>query len=296
MAKGPVAPQVVSPTIRQCWVKKMKQAIESENLIRLGKGKRLVGPDMTRMLFHDCGPGSCDGSVLLNAEEIASSKNRNLEGATLVRKLKDSVSSCGKNISWADTIVLSSAIGITNAGGPSMENDIFLGRGDYAGKNNVDLLPTADLETADLVTHFASMFGCSAEIAIKHLVTLSGAHTFGDATCDTFTARRFSKIPDGNITAKLLKSMAKQCPIESCSKANFDITSPKKFDNGYFKNLIVSEGLLFTDQVIYTHDIKAGAASTRALVRKFAADEVAFRAAWRVSYTAMTNIGLIKVK
>uniref|UniRef100_A0A0A9DY14 Peroxidase 72 n=1 Tax=Arundo donax TaxID=35708 RepID=A0A0A9DY14_ARUDO len=64
-----------------------------------------------------------------------------------------------------------------------------------------------------------------------------------------------------------------------------DFVSPAKFDNFYFKNLLVGKGLLSSDEVLLTK-----CAETAALVKAYAADANLFFQHFAQSMVKMGNI------
>ncbi|CAM8921801.1 unnamed protein product [Rhodiola kirilowii] len=87
-------------------------------------------------------------------------------------------------------------------------------------------------------------------------LSVSGAHTIGDARCTSFRERLYNHIGNGKPDSTLDQSYANQlrgkCPRSGGDQNLFslDFVSPLKFNNSYFKNLLANKGLLSSDQVL----------------------------------------------
>lgn len=66
-----------------------------------------------------------------------------------------------------------------------------------------------------------------------------------------------------------------------------DPTTPRNFDNAYYKNLQQGKGLFTSDQVLFTDS------RTKATVNQFASDNNAFQNAF---ISAITKLGRVGVK
>lgn len=80
---------------------------------------------------------------------------------------------------------------------------------------------------------------------------LKGAHTIGQARCTSFRTRLYN---ESNINATFAASLKNNCPSSGGDNnlSPLDTTSPTTFDNAYFKNLQVQEGLLHSDQQLFS--------------------------------------------
>lgn len=127
----------------------------------------------------------------------------------------------------------------------------------------------------------------------KMLITILGAHTIGFAHCGKFSKRIYNFSPRTPIDPSLNRGYAFQlrqmCPIRVDPRIaiNMDPTSPRTFDNAYFKNLQQGRGLFTSDQVLFTDR------RSRATVNMFANSEAAFRQAF---ISAITKLGRVGVK
>ncbi|GAU47111.1 hypothetical protein TSUD_403440 [Trifolium subterraneum] len=127
------------------------------------------------------------------------------------------------------------------------------------------------------------------------LVALSGAHTFGRAHCSLFVSRlyNFSSTgsPDPTLNTTYLQQLRKICPNggPGTNLTNFDPTTPDKFDKNYYSNLQVKNGLLQSDQELFS----TSGADTITIVNKFSSDQNAFFESFKAAIIKMGNIGVL---
>ena len=118
-----------------------------------------------------------------------------------------------------------------------------------------------------------------------------GGHTIGRARCATFSSRLYnfsgSGGPDPTLDAAYLARLQSACPTSSSTLNNLDLATPDTFDNRYYTNLINHEGLLQSDQELYS---TPGASGSIALVKTFGASNKAFLHAFARSMVNMGNI------
>ncbi|KAL5974383.1 hypothetical protein ACLOJK_031047 [Asimina triloba] len=81
----------------------------------------------------------------------------------------------------------------------------------------------------------------------------TGAHTIGLAQCATFSLR-LCNFMDAHMAVDLRSF----CPMKSDGNraTALDRNSTDVFDNHYFKNLINNKGLLASDQLLYTPEMR----------------------------------------
>lgn len=219
-----------------------------------------AGAKIIRLHFHDCFVNGCDGSILLdNAAGIESEKdappNVGIGGTDIVDDIKTALENvCPGVVSCADILALASEIGVELAGGPSWK--VPLGRRDglianRSGANSDIPSPTETL--ANMIPQFTRK-----GLGLTDLVALSGAHTFGRARCRTFNQRLFnfsgSGRPDPTLDPNYLQQLQRLCPQggNGGTFANLDKSTPDEFDNHYFTNLKNHQGLLQTDQELFS--------------------------------------------
>ena len=123
-------------------------------------------------------------------------------------------------------------------------------------------------------------------------VCFSGAHTFGRAQCRVFSQRlyNFSNTgnPDPSLDTTYLGTLRQTCPEGGNGNAitNLDPSTPNGFDNNYFTNLQNNQGLLQTDQELFS----TTGADTVDIVNRFANSQSEFFDNFAKSMIKMGNI------
>ncbi|KAH9304146.1 hypothetical protein KI387_008550 [Taxus chinensis] len=243
-----------------------------------------------RMHFHDCFVNGCDGSVLLDdtatfvGEKTALPNLHSLRGFKVIDSIKSELeSACPGVVSCADILAIAARDSVMLTGGPIWS--VRLGRRDNVIANKadvVDYLPAPDFNVSLIISKFKVV-----GLTEKDMVTLSGAHTIGNARCGTFS-NRLGKHPDPTVEKLFLKSLRKICSNASDSNnviANLDLKTPRRFDNRYYKNLQHGRGLLNSDQ-----ELHSSGGSTRELVDFYAKNKKQFFHDFRISMIKMGNI------
>lgn len=124
------------------------------------------------------------------------------------------------------------------------------------------------------------------------LTNFTGAHTFGRAQCRLFIGRLYNfngtGNPDPTINSTYLTTLQQTCPQngDGTVLANLDPTTPDSFDNGYFTNLQNNQGLLQSDQELFS----TAGASTVSIVNSFSSNQTAFFERFAQSMINMGNI------
>lgn len=208
-----------------------------------------------------------------NVERDAAPNRNSLRGFEVINAAKAKLERlCPKTVSCADITALASRDAIAIAGGPFFE----LPTGRFDGVTSIGAetftgLPPP-IPNLPLITQIFGRVGLSAD----DVVTLSGAHTIGQAHCITFVNRLNPRDPVLN--KKYAKVLAKLCPpagFSNTTLVNMDPTTPVRFDNKYYRNLIKGKGLFPSDQVLFTDAstrpaVVQLAGSNRVFFRKFA--------------------------
>ncbi|XP_027349267.1 peroxidase A2-like [Abrus precatorius] len=255
-----------------------------------------IAASLTRLHFHDCFVNGCDGSLLLDqggnitlSEKNAAPNNNSARGFNVVDNIKSSVeNSCPGVVSCADILALAAEASVNLGGGPSW--NVLLGRRDglianQSGANTS--IPTPFESLANVTAKFAAV-----GLNISDLVALSGAHTFGRAQCRFFNQRLFNfsgtGSPDPTLNTTYLATLQQSCPQNGSGTTlnNLDPSSPDTFDNNYFKNLLNNQGLLQTDQELFS----TNGSATISIVNNFASNQTAFFLAFAQSMINMGNI------
>ncbi|KAJ4978612.1 hypothetical protein NE237_009392 [Protea cynaroides] len=254
-----------------------------------------IGASLIRLHFHDCFVDGCDGSILLdNSSTIQTEKDaapnvNSTRGFDVVDNIKTALeNSCPGVVSCADILAIAAQESVVLAGGPSWT--VLLGRRDSTTTNltgaNTDIpAPSENLTT--LIAKFSAV-----GLDTTDLVSLSGAHTFGRAQCKNFINRlyNFSSTgsPDPSLNSTYLATLQQLCPQGGNGSvlADLDPTTPDGFDNNYYSNLESNEGLLQSDQELFS----TSGAVTISIVSNFSSNQSAFFASFAQSMINMGNI------
>ncbi|MCL7046315.1 hypothetical protein MKW94_021899 [Papaver nudicaule] len=232
----------------------------------------------------------CDASVLLDStsgmrsEKQAGPNKNSLRGFKVIDEIKLVLEkACPQTISYA--VVL--------RGGPSWP--VELGRKDsltasFNGANRFIPTPNSSLDT--LISNFATQ-----GLDTGDLVALSGSHTMGVARCVSFKQRIYGDTLEvendhyRRVTTfhRILRSL---CPPSGRDNqiTPLDFQTPGLFDNQYYRNVLESKGLLNSDNVLISQDVK-GEISAR--VWAYATDEQFFFQSFVKSIIKMGNINVL---
>ncbi|RDY08239.1 Peroxidase 47, partial [Mucuna pruriens] len=240
---------------------------------------------LIRMHFHDCFIEGCDGSVLIestkdNTAEKDSPGNANLRGFEVIDDIKEVLErQCPGVVSCADIVAMAARDAVFFAGGPVY--DIPKGRKDGRRSKIEDTinLPFPTFNASELIRSFGQR-GFSAQ----EMVALSGAHTLGVARCATFK-NRLSQV-DPSLDTEFAKTLARTCSSGDNALQPLDYTS-NYFDNVYFNALLRRNGVLTSDQTLYTSP------QTRNFVNAYAFNQAMFFFDFQ---QAMVKMGLLHVK
>ncbi|KAG7554366.1 hem peroxidase [Arabidopsis suecica] len=254
-----------------------------------------IGASLIRLHFHDCFVNGCDASILLDdSGSIQSEKNagpnaNSARGFNVVDNIKTALeNACPGVVSCSDVLAFAAEASVSLGGGPSWT--VLLGRRDgltanLAGANSSIPSPVESLSN---ITSKFSAVGLNT----NDLVALSGAHTFGRARCGVFNNRLFNFSgtgnPDPTLNSTLLSTLQQLCPQNGSVSTitNLDLSTPDAFDNNYFTNLQSNNGLLQSDQELFS----TTGSSTIAIVTSFASNQTLFFQAFAQSMINMGNI------
>ncbi|XP_072969533.1 peroxidase 40 isoform X1 [Typha angustifolia] len=245
-----------------------------------------MAASLLRLHFHDCFVNGCDASVLLDdtatfvGEKTAGPNLNSLRGFDVVESIKSELEeACPQTVSCADILAIVARDSVVLSGGPTWQVEV--GRKDsrsasrQAANNNIPA-PTSDVAT--LIQKFQNL-----GLSTKDMVALSGAHTIGKARCSSFTSRIGGSGDGGG--SEFLQSLQQLCSGSNATLAHLDIATPATFDNQYYINLLSSEGLLPSDQVLLT-----GSGDVGSLVEAYAMDEMLFFGDFTVSIVRMGRL------
>lgn len=256
-----------------------------------------IGASLIRLHFHDCFVNGCDASVLLDnnatanivSEKDAAPNANSARGFDVVDNIKSAVeSSCPGVVSCADILALAAEASVSLAGGPTW--NVSLGRRDSRTANQGGAntsIPSPFEGLSNITTKFSAV-----GLNVTDLVALSGAHTFGRAQCRAFSARlnNFNGTgnPDPTLNTTFLANLRQICPQNgnASALANLDPTTPDTFDNNYFTNLQNNQGLLQSDQELFS----TPGAATVSIVNTFSSNQNTFFQSFVQSMINMGNI------
>ncbi|XP_060216004.1 cationic peroxidase 1-like [Lycium barbarum] len=250
-----------------------------------------MGASLLRLHFHDCFVNGCDASILLDdnatftGEKTALPNVNSARGFDVIDDIKSELENiCPATVSCADILTVAARDSVVALGGPSW--NVKLGRRDSVTANlegaNTDL-PGPFLDLSQLVTAFASKGFTASE-----MVTLSGAHTIGKVQCFLFRDRIYN---EKNINPAYAAVLKVNCPATGgdTNLASLDVTTPDKFDNAYYTNLIGLKGILHSDQVLFP----AGLSSTSRQVFTYSVLSFKFFSDFAATMVKMGNLSVL---
>ncbi|KAH7285482.1 hypothetical protein KP509_33G030300 [Ceratopteris richardii] len=271
------------------------QSIVRNGMMVAVRNETRMAASILRLFFHDCFVQGCDASILLDdtstmqGEKTAFPNANSVRGFEVVDAIKASVEqSCPGVVSCADILALAARDAVVLSGGPFW--NVRLGRRDsltasYSLANSNLPAPSEDIDT--LISKFAAQ-----GLSVSDLVTLSGAHTIGQSRCVNFRDRLYdydgSAQPDSTLSAAYLAQLQNVCPSSGGDDnlAPLELTTPTRFDNIYYKNLLNGKGLLTSDQELFS----SNQTSTVSVVQNYAASSRSFFTNFPTSMIAMGNI------
>ncbi|KAK6125242.1 hypothetical protein DH2020_040986 [Rehmannia glutinosa] len=256
-------------------------------------------PAVIRLFFHDCFVSGCDASTIVastpgNKAEKDHPDNLSLagDGFDAVIKAKaavDAVPKCKNKVSCADILALATRDVIALSGGPTYP--VELGRLDGLKSTAESVngnLPHPNFNLDQLNKMFSSRGLSQAD-----MIALSACHTVGFSHCEKFSNRIYNfsrqKPVDPTLNRQYATDLQRMCPrdVDPRIAIDMDPTTPRQFDNAYFKNLVQGKGLFTSDQVLFTDR------RSRNTVNTWASNPKAFNDAL---IEAMTKLGRVGVK
>jgi len=130
-------------------------------------------------------------------------------------------------------------------------------------------------------------------VLIINSIYAAGAHTIGMARCESFRSRIYGDFAATSghdpVSESHLNSLKSICPSTGADNniSALDYETPNLFDNSFYQILLKGEGLLNSDQAMYS---SVFGVETKELVRKYAADPIAFFQQFSDSMVKMGNI------
>ncbi|KAJ6316615.1 hypothetical protein OIU78_019823 [Salix suchowensis] len=242
-----------------------------------------IGASLIRLHFHDCFVNGCDASLLLDnsssilSEKFAAPNVNSVRGFDVVDNIKTAVeSSCPGVVSCADILALAAESSVSQSGGPSWS--ALLGRRDSLTANQAGA-------NSSLPSPFEGLTNITAKFTAER--THSDVHSVDYlATGCTISAAQGS--PDPTINSTYLTTLQQICPQNGNGSvlANLDPTTSDAFDNNYFTNLQNNQGLLQSDQELFS----TTGSATITIVNSFSSNQTAFFQSFVQSMINMGNI------
>ncbi|GMY27621.1 peroxidase 24-like [Fagus crenata] len=214
-----------------------------------------------RMHFHDCFVRGCDASVLLdstanNKAEKEAVPNLSLAGFDVLEEVKTQLEkTCPGVVSCADILALAARDSVSyQFQRPLWE--VLTGRRDGIISRMSEVLVNIPSPFFDFTT--LKQFFANKSLTTHDLVVLSGGHTIGVGHCQFFSNRLYNFTgkndadPSLNSTyAAFLKTQCKSL-TDNVTTVAMDPGSPLSFDNNYYKNLKLNQGLFQSDAALLT--------------------------------------------
>ncbi|KAK7336083.1 hypothetical protein VNO77_16612 [Canavalia gladiata] len=251
-----------------------------------------TGQATLRLFFHDCFVQGCDASVIISSPngdaEKDATENLSLPGDgfdTVIRAKQAVEGSCPGVVSCADILALATRDVIGLLGGPSFA--VELGRRDGLRSKASDVegsLPKGNFKLDELNRMFSNN-----GLTQTDMIALSGAHTVGFSHCDQLTNRLYSSPVDPTMDPNYAQQLMASCPQnpDPSVVVPLDVQTPSSFDNLYYRNLLQGQGLLTSDQVLFTDP------KSQPTVLQFANSASEFNGAF---VTAIRKLGRVGVK
>ncbi|KAK7860309.1 peroxidase 24 [Quercus suber] len=219
-----------------------------------------------RMHFHDCFVRGCDASILLdstanNQAEKAAIPNLSLGGFDVIDEVKTELEkTCPGVVSCADIVALAARDSVSyQFQRPIWE--VLTGRrdGSISHKSDSEVrgnnIPSPLFDFSSLKQSFAKK-----GLTVHDLVVLSGGHTIGVGHCNFFSNRLYNFTGKNDADPSLNSTYAAFLKAQCKSLSNkitivpMDPGSTLSFDNNYFKNLKLNQGLFQSDAALLTNN------------------------------------------
>lgn len=209
-----------------------------------------IAAALVRLMFHDCFVQGCDGSILLDnpGGEKSAAPNQTVRGYEVIDAAKAAVEAeCPGVVSCADIVALAARDAVVVTGGPTWQ--VPTGRRDGTVSNA--LTATVSLPLPSLTTPLLTQIFLSHGLSQDEMITLSGAHTIGQAHCSSFSNRLAANDP--TLDSAYMAELRATCNADANAAVPLDPVTPFTFDNNYFSNLAANRGLLTSDQDLHTN-------------------------------------------
>ncbi|KAK1259885.1 Peroxidase 51 [Acorus gramineus] len=238
----------------------------------------------------------CDASVIIqspnNDVEKDAFENLSLagDGFDTVIKAKQAVEAqCPGVVSCTDILTIAARDVVSLSGGPFW--GVELGRRDGLISKAGRVM--GNLPQPNFSLNLLNWIFRKNNLTQTDMVALSGAHTLGFSHCSKFSNRIYSFSGTSPVDPSLDRGYSQQlmqmCPrnVDPRIAINMDPSTPRTFDNAYYKNLVGKKGLFTSDQVLFDNF------QSRQTVVNFANNPQSFSNAFSV---AMVKLGRTGVK
>ncbi|XP_059628216.1 peroxidase 3-like [Cornus florida] len=216
-----------------------------------------------RMHFHDCFVRGCDASVLINSTtnntaEKDAVPNQSLAGFDVIHDIKTQLEkTCPGVVSCADIVTLAARDSVSFQFNKSMW-EVLTGRRD----GRISRVSEALANIPSPFSNFTILKQAFANktLSLKDLVVLSGAHTIGVGHCSFFSNRLYNFTGKGDADPSLNSTYAAtlktkcQSLSDNTTTVAMDPGSSLAFDNHYFANLKLRQGLFQSDAALLTNN------------------------------------------
>ncbi|XP_077239845.1 peroxidase 5-like [Tasmannia lanceolata] len=254
---------------------------------------------LIRMHFHDCFVRGCDGSVLLDStpgnpsEKESPPNNPSLRGFEVIDEAKAMIERhCPQTVSCSDILAFAARDSASKVGG--INYYVQAGRRDGRISMESDVIPNlpSPIENAQQLKDKFARKGLS----LDEMVTLSRAHSIGVSHCSSFLKRLYSfnstHTQDPTMDPTFANYLKTKCPPTSSRDGqdptvNLDISTPNRLDNKYYKNLKKHEGVLTSDQTLFSSP------STNRMVKKNANHPTAWEGKFAAAMVRMGSIDVL---
>ncbi|KAE8654543.1 Detected protein of unknown function [Hibiscus syriacus] len=210
--------------------------------------------------------------------ESSCSENNSARGYEVIDQKAALENVCAQTVSCADILTIAAEESVVLAGGPSWA--VPLGRLDSRSANR----SLANTALPGFNEHLTTSKPSLPPWGLIPVPTIRPSSVF------YFEDRLYNFSGTGeqdpDLNERLAARLREICPPRLTNLTNLDQTTPDVFDNTYFKNLQVEEGLLRSDQILFSTQ----GADTVGIVNDFSSNQTTFFEAFVESMIRMGNI------
>ncbi|XP_059648317.1 peroxidase 3-like [Cornus florida] len=216
-----------------------------------------------RMHFHDCFIRGCDASVLINSTtnntaEKDAVPNQSLAGFDVIDEIKTQLEkTCLGVVSCTDIVTLAARDSVSFQFNKLMW-DVLIRRRDGRISSASEALANIPSPFSNFTTLKQAF--ANKTLTLKDLAVLSGAHTIGVGLCNFFSNRLYNFTGKGDADPSLNSTYAAtlktkcQSLSDNTTTVAMDPGSSLAFDNHYFTNLKLQQGVFQSDAALLTNN------------------------------------------